>query len=236
MSNLDNPAEYIKSTGRIIRSGQHTQEALPNAIKSIIENKLWLKVKNKKGQYFKSFEELCVHEPWEGLDTTLYDLDVYLRKSPDVKKLVIDEVESYNNKVKESKKIIDIEDAKENPLLTNSESKIGNKNSIGSNQYIKKEKKDDGAIGTVEQNNKKIKISKGSNSKEYQLKRLARDAPEILSEYEKGAYKSVREAALAAGIVKQKTIYEQIIPKIKKLNKQELLNLKNKINEIINNK
>jgi len=227
MGNLDNPAEYIKSTGRIIRSGQHTQQTLPNAIRNIIENKLWLKVKNKKGEYFKSFEELCVHEPWEGLDTTLFDLDVYLRKSPDVKQMVVDEVNNYNNKVKESKQEIDIQEAKRKPLLTNSESKIGNKNSIGSNQHIKKEKKDDRYNVTVEHNKKR------GNSKEYQLKRLARDAPEVLEQLEKGEISSVRQAAIKAGIVKQKTNYEQVINKIKKFSKHELIMLKNELDKIL---
>ena len=213
MGNLDNPTEYIKSTGRIIRSGQHTQQTLPNAIKNIIENKLWLKVKNKKGEYFKSFEELCIHEPWEGLDTTLFDLDVYLRKSPDVKQMVIDEVNNYNNKVKESKQGIDIQEAKREPLLTKSEVKIGNNNAS--------KNKNTNANGICVSNKNKI----GSNSKEYQLKRLARDNPEILDQLEKGEITSVRQAAIKAGIVKTKPKLQTMLKNIlKHYTKEEIIN------------
>jgi hypothetical protein len=42
------------------------------------------------------------------------------------------------------------------------------------------------------------------------LRRLARRAPEILYRYERGEFKSVRAAALAAGIIKEKSTLEQL--------------------------
>lgn len=45
-------------------------------------------------------------------------------------------------------------------------------------------------------------ISHGSTNTEYLLRRLARDFPETLDAFERGEYPSVRQAAIAAGIVK----------------------------------
>lgn len=48
-------------------------------------------------------------------------------------------------------------------------------------------------------------VSKKGNSREYLARRLARDCPEVLDEIGKGKkYKSVRQAAIATGIVKPK--------------------------------
>jgi hypothetical protein len=48
------------------------------------------------------------------------------------------------------------------------------------------------------------KLKRGGNSKSYLLRRIARDAPEVLADYEHGKYKSVRAAAKAAGIIKDR--------------------------------
>lgn len=48
-------------------------------------------------------------------------------------------------------------------------------------------------------------VSKPGTSTAYILRRLARDAPEVLSAYERGEYKSARAAAIAAGIIKPAT-------------------------------
>ena len=43
----------------------------------------------------------------------------------------------------------------------------------------------------------------GGNSASYLLRRLARQSPETLEAYERGEFRSVRAAALSAGIVKE---------------------------------
>jgi len=50
----------------------------------------------------------------------------------------------------------------------------------------------------------------GGTSQEYLLRRLARTHPDILDAYERGDYPSVRQAAIAAGIVKVPTSLDQL--------------------------
>lgn len=65
---------------------------------------------------------------------------------------------------------------------------------------------------------KHLKVKPGETSA-YFLRRLARDDKykEILKAYERGEFKSVRAAALAAGIIKEPTPYAQIERLIKRL-------------------
>jgi hypothetical protein len=65
----------------------------------------------------------------------------------------------------------------------------------------------------------------GPNTNERLLRRLARDHPDTLDAYERGEYPSVRAAAIAAGIIKPPTPFEQIkklIPKLTDAQRQEL--------------
>jgi ribosomal protein L2 len=45
---------------------------------------------------------------------------------------------------------------------------------------------------------------KGGHSKEYLVARIARDHPDILERMKAGEYEYVRQAAIAAGIIRQK--------------------------------
>ena len=65
-----------------------------------------------------------------------------------------------------------------------------------SRRPTRQEQADKGDIGTV---------TRGSNSAEYLAARLKRDHPEIATQLAKGKFKSVRAAAVAAGIVKLNT-------------------------------
>jgi hypothetical protein len=72
--------------------------------------------------------------------------------------------------------------------------------------------------------------SKGGNQADYLLSRLKRDAPDIAEGYFKGEYPSVRQAALAAGIVKQQSPFEKAVKAMKKLdNEQDLIELRHEI-------
>ena len=71
------------------------------------------------------------------------------------------------------------------------------------------------------------------NRTDYLLARLARDHPDILSDYELGRYKSVRAAAIAAGIVKVQSPYEMIGKQLAKLNRLELMDLQTRITAIL---
>ena len=71
-----------------------------------------------------------------------------------------------------------------------------------------------------------IKLSNKGNSQDYLLARLARDHPEILDGYERGDYPSVRQAAIAAGIVKLLPPLESVKKAITKLSSDDLDALK----------
>jgi hypothetical protein len=64
------------------------------------------------------------------------------------------------------------------------------------------------------------KLKRGGTGAAYLLRRLARDHPEILAQYERGEFKSVREAAKKAEIIKAKSTptpfqtCERLIPKL----------------------
>ena len=85
-----------------------------------------------------------------------------------------------------------------------------------------------------------INISKegqqGGTSATYLLKRLKRDAPEAAEAYIQGEYKSVRAAAIAAGIVKVPTEFERIAKALPKLSRHELIDLQSRIEMAINSK
>ena len=52
--------------------------------------------------------------------------------------------------------------------------------------------------------------SGGGNSRDYLLRRLAREAPAVLAAYERGEFKSVRAAAKTVGLIKEPTPLEQM--------------------------
>lgn len=60
----------------------------------------------------------------------------------------------------------------------------------------------------------------------YLLARMKRDAPEVAQDYLDGKHKSIRAAAIVAGIIKVPSNYEQAIKAIGKLTPDELLMLK----------
>ena len=59
------------------------------------------------------------------------------------------------------------------------------------------------------------------NSTDYLLRRLLRDAPEFVARYEKGEFPSVRQAAIAAGIVKVQTPEEKAVKAFRKAKDQQ---------------
>ena len=64
------------------------------------------------------------------------------------------------------------------------------------------------------------------NNSDYLLSRLKRDAPDIAEDYFSGKYPSVRQAAIAAGIVKVPTPYQTALKAVTKLSRSEWLELR----------
>ena len=79
----------------------------------------------------------------------------------------------------------------------------------------------DNQVDNINLNSDNKPEQKGGTSKSYFLRRLARDAPEILDQYEAGEHKSARAAAIAAGIVKVPTPYEAALKAALKLGETE---------------
>jgi len=73
-----------------------------------------------------------------------------------------------------------------------------------------------GAIGRGRGNRDDNVTSKRGNQADYLTSRIARDRPDILERMKDGEFSSVRQAAIAAGIVKVKTPAEQAIHWLKK--------------------
>jgi hypothetical protein len=63
--------------------------------------------------------------------------------------------------------------------------------------------------------------TRGSTSSTYLLSKLNRDYPEIAKGYAEGKFKSVRAAAMSAGIVKQATTLEQLLKLWSKASEEE---------------
>jgi len=63
--------------------------------------------------------------------------------------------------------------------------------------------------------------SLGGNNADYLTARIARDHPEVLEDMKAGKYKSVRAAAKAAGIIKERTALSTVIAAWKKLTDTE---------------
>ena len=64
-------------------------------------------------------------------------------------------------------------------------------------------------------------LKRGSTSKSYLLRRMARDFPEALDKLEAGEYKSARQAAIACGIVKVKPPLDVALTAYNKLSDDE---------------
>lgn len=67
----------------------------------------------------------------------------------------------------------------------------------------------------------KVESQPYGNHPSYLLRRLKRDAPDVAEDYLSGQYKSVRAAAIAAGIVKVPTPFDSIAKQLPKLTQDE---------------
>ena len=112
--------------------------------------------------------------------------------------------------LKESPDVVRIVQGEVPLMPTNSESKVGNQNAV---------KNDGNNITVVSERTRGTDLT-------YLLARMKRDAPEVAQDYLDGKHKSIRAAAIVAGIIKVPSNYEQAIKAIGKLTPDELLMLK----------
>ena len=77
-------------------------------------------------------------------------------------------------------------------------------------------------------------IERQGTSQTYLIRRLKRDRPDIAERLARGEFKSARAAAIEAGIIKPDTPFIVICKQLKKLNKDELLRIIDKAENLIN--
>jgi len=93
MTPTTQPKEYVKLTQEVLSSKIDIFETFPCCIEKIINEKIWAKVTDKKDEPFKSFEAFCKHPLWHGLELTIDELMTYLKRSPEIRGLVIGELD-----------------------------------------------------------------------------------------------------------------------------------------------
>ena len=92
-----------------------------------------------------------------------------------------------------------------------------------------------GAVGNGRSRVDNVKSTKGGNSADYLLAKLNRDKPAIAKAYADGKYKSVRAAAIAAGIIKVKTPVEKAVKAFSNLEYDDMKIAIEEINTIWDN-
>jgi hypothetical protein len=88
---MDNDIELLQQV--MGHGGTQAFEIVPLALKKIIAEEQWRSRKDKHGKEFKSFEAFATHRLWQGLETTLQDLQAFCRKRKDVEKMVLEAME-----------------------------------------------------------------------------------------------------------------------------------------------
>ena len=179
-------------------------KVFPMAIKRIIKDRLWEGRTDKNGKPFASFEKFALAPLWHGLEIkSMSRLVEYVKEDVEVVKLVEREMSEGSGP-----------------------GGAHNPNGIGGKSGKTIDCQNDNIILTKDK-------PKQGTSAEYLLRRLKRDAPEVADDYIEGKYKSVRAAAIAAGIIKVQSPYEMIGKQLAKLNRLELMDLQARITAIL---
>jgi hypothetical protein len=90
-----------------------------------------------------------------------------------------------------------------------------------------------GEIGRGRDRDDNVISNQQGNSSAYLAAKLRRDHPEIADRMMRGEFRSVRAAAIAAGIVRRTTTLEQIRKLIRKLDSAGLVALRDEIDELL---
>lgn len=89
-----------------------------------------------------------------------------------------------------------------------------------------------GGDGKVSTKTDLYDVKNGSgNSAAYLVRRLKRDAPDVAAQLAQGAFKSARAAAIAAGIIREKTRVEQAMAHVRRMSQQELYEFEDRLNQ-----
>lgn len=195
---------------RILDIGGHNAEALALHIAFMLgknewNRPIWQKRELSDGKVIEleKFEDYLLFPPREGLkQPSLINIDANLKTLPDKKgmealRMIREAIPDWDDRIENERMK---QTVKEAPVMAESR------------RPTKEEQENKGDIGTV---------TRGSNSVDYLVSRLKRDAPEIAKQLERGEFKSVRAAAKAAGIVKDKSQIEIAKSAWKRMNYSE---------------
>src|SRR5215831_15263297 len=73
--------------------GKQAFSLVPMALGKVISEKQWQAHRDKQGNQFPTFEAFVVHPLWWGLETTIAELEAFCRKRPDIRSLILQEME-----------------------------------------------------------------------------------------------------------------------------------------------
>jgi len=187
MTLLLEPDEYVKKTQQVLANKVNIFDTFPVCIENIIKYQIWSKVKNRNDEYFKSFKDFCESRLPEGLDLDIEeDLLIFLKNTPNVKKLVLIELEEQNN-IGGNFNPYGCQGKQKNNLSDNIT--LIKNNQLLENNQVKKDKP------------KKTSANRGT-SKTYILKRLKRDNPQLADKLINEEI-TANEAAQISGIRKK---------------------------------
>lgn len=91
---MSSPSDDVELLQQVLdHGGTQAFEIVPLALAKVINEQQWRKRKDKRGNEFASFEAFVISPLWHGLESTIDDLCAFCRKRPDVRKLILEEME-----------------------------------------------------------------------------------------------------------------------------------------------
>lgn len=83
----------INDLQQLIRDGDaRAFDLAPMVLRVVLETRAWVGRNDRWGKPFESFEAFATHILWEGLETSIEDLELYCRKQPDVLQMLRAEI------------------------------------------------------------------------------------------------------------------------------------------------
>ena len=73
----------------IMHGGTQAFSLIPAGLKKVILEKQWRGRADKDGKPFPTFEAFVTHRLWQGLETSIDELQLYCRKQPEVRNLIL---------------------------------------------------------------------------------------------------------------------------------------------------
>ncbi len=193
--NLDSASQFVECCGRSWGAGIPLAKQFADVLFSIMESGYWRKFKIQVKTYENAtFTERVTSHPPKGLNATIKEVDEALVNAGHKEALMRFRAE-----------VAGLQGDKDSPLHV----KPGNP--TGANQH---------GGGNHNKIMDSSKVKQGTSAT-YLLRRIARTHPEVLTRYEKGEFKSVRAAAIEAGIVVVRPPLQVALAAYKRLSAQE---------------